>query len=276
MFIFKKSLGQHFLKSEEAVLDIVHAADIRTDDIVIEIGPGEGVMTESLISLAGKVIAFEKDHRLIPVLQEKFKKEIKSGKFELHKKDILEFDPDLCTPSVHKFKIVANIPYYITGKLLRKFLETKHQPESITLLLQKEVAERIVAKDGKENLLSLSVKAYGQPKYIKTVPAKAFRPEPKVDSAILHIKNISRLNFEMLDEKMFFKILHAGFAHKRKLFFSNLKNLPTLGVGKYKKEDLAKTFEKWGINLKSRAEDIPLEMWIKLCQSFFSLKKEIQ
>ena len=273
----KKSLGQHFLKSQSALSAIIDTGDVHTLDIVLEIGPGEGTLTERLLRLAGKVIAVEKDRRLIPLLQEKFKKEIASKQLTLTHADILKFNMSRTVLDIKKYKVIANIPYYITGQVLRMFLETKNQPEEMVLLVQKEVAERIVARNkkpfdsaqGKESLLSLSVKAFGKPKIIRTVGKGAFSPQPKVDSAILLISDISRKKFAGLDlparagEKFFFKIIRAGFAHKRKQLLSNLSDL-------YQKEILIKTFKKCGINIKARAEDIGLERWVKLCKNLLT------
>ena len=254
----KKSLGQHFLHSEQIIKNIVDTANVSANDTILEIGPGEGDMTEILSNFAGKLIAIEKDHRLIPILEEKFKAKIKSGNIILVEGDILEFDIKKLILNNKKYKIVANIPYYITGQIIRIFLESKEQPESMTLLVQKEVAERIVARDKKESLLSISVKIFGTPIYIKTVGRGAFTPHPNVDSAIIHIKDISKLKLHGLDEKFFFKIIHAGFAHKRKQLLPNLTDL-------YERKLLIKIFEECKIDQKSRSEDVSLNKWLELC-----------
>lgn len=251
----KKSLGQNFLKSKSVVETIISASDIMPEDVILEIGPGEGFMTEELLKWSDKVVAIEKDHRLIPVLQEKFKKEIENGKFDLLEKDVLDFDIKILKFYRHPYKIIANIPYYITGQIIRKFLESDYKPESMTLLVQKEVAERIIARDGKESLLSLSVKIFGKPKLIKKIPKGNFNPAPKVDSAVLLIENISSEKIDNIS--LFFDVIHAGFSHKRKQILPNLSN-------KFPKEKIIKTLEKIGIDPKSRAEDIDLETWIKL------------
>ncbi|MEK7170051.1 MAG: rRNA adenine dimethyltransferase family protein, partial [Patescibacteria group bacterium] len=231
---------------------------------VLEVGPGEGVLTELLLQKAREVIAVEKDDRLIPVLEQKFAKEIVSGRLELLHADILLLDLRLKIKDLSNYKIVANIPYYITGALIRKFLqETDCPPETMVLLLQKEVAKRIVASDKKESILSISVKAYGTPKYIDTVKAGAFSPPPNVDSAIIAIEGISkeffasrkvqppetsfRLNLKE-NEGRFFALLKKGFAHPRKLLSSNL-GVPT---GKLK---------ECGIAEKARPENLSLEDW---------------
>lgn len=251
----KKSLGQNFLNSPKIVSDIVSAGKVSEEDVVLEIGPGEGVMTELLVKVAKKVIVVEKDHRLIPFLQEKFKEELANNKLEIIEADILETDTEKIL--MGEYKVIANIPYYITGQIIRKFLETENKPISMTLLVQKEVAERIIARDKKESLLSLSVKAYGEPKLIRTVGRGAFTPAPNVDSAVINIENISSNNFLEIKQEDFFKVLHSGFAHKRKQLLPNLAN-------DYDKDKVKEVFEKINLDLKSRAEDLPLEIWIKL------------
>ncbi len=274
----KKSLGQNFLKSKTALLAMVKAGEIVKSDIVLEIGPGKGALTEKLLETGAKVIAVEKDDRLIEVLNEKFAVEKNSGQFELIHGDILEIDIEkelktrgrtlnsnsqgstsVFTPH---FKLIANIPYYITGLIFRKFLEEGPQPEKIVILVQKEIADRIVARDGKESLLSISVKVYGNPKKIMKVEKENFSPAPKVDSAILLIDNVSKNFFADINEKAFFELLKAGFAHKRKVLISNLKSLAEKS-GK----NLSKIFPTLGIPEKARAEDLTIETWQKLTKA---------
>ncbi|MEI6345654.1 MAG: 16S rRNA (adenine(1518)-N(6)/adenine(1519)-N(6))-dimethyltransferase RsmA [bacterium] len=260
----KKSLGQNFLKSKEAVRDIVSAADIQPGDNILEIGPGKGVLTEALLaklSSGGRLIAIEKDDRMIPLLREAFAGSLASGKLILIHGDILEMTLEKlaeCGLREGQYKIIANIPYYITGQLLRMFLESAYQPSKMVLMLQKEVAQRIVARDGKESILSISVKAYGTPKYIAKVPAKYFSPEPKVDSAILLIDKISKQFFldRLLTETAFFEVVKKGFSHKRKILASNLE-IPA--------EKRAETLATLGLGEKVRAEEVTLEHWGKLC-----------
>lgn len=269
MFL-KKTLGQHFLRDPRILRKIAEAAELAPSDTVLEVGPGEGALTALLLEQAGKVVAVEKDTRLIPLLQQKFAADIASGKLELIHADILNYE--LGIRNYEKgYKVVANIPYYITGAFLKKFLqETKHPPISMTLLLQKEVARRIVAQDGLESILSISVKAYGEPHYIETVKAGSFVPPPKVDSAIIAIKNISKsffsntLEVQPLEisfrlnlnrEKRFFELLKKGFAHPRKLLSSNLGVPPA-------------ALRAASIPEKSRAENLSLADW-KTLYSFF-------
>jgi 16S rRNA (adenine1518-N6/adenine1519-N6)-dimethyltransferase len=254
----KKSLGQHFLTSTRVVGDIVRASGTKKGDTVLEIGPGGGILTEALLSSGAKVVAIEKDDRLIPILEQKFKKEIALGTLELIHADILHWNMSRgILDTKYGYKVVANIPYYITGQIIRMFLESQRQPISMTLLVQKEVADRIVAKDGKESLLSLSVKAFGRPKLVRTVGRGSFSPAPNVDSAVLHISDISNHQLKNLNQKLFFQYLHAGFAHKRKLFISNLSSL-------HSKSALSSAFALCHIDPKSRAEDISLNKWLSL------------
>jgi 16S rRNA (adenine1518-N6/adenine1519-N6)-dimethyltransferase len=268
----KKSLGQNFLKSQQALRSIIEAGDIQSNDTVLEIGPGKGVLTEKLLAKAGTVIAVEKDDSLILFLQEKFKKEIEEERFVLIRGDILEFNLEFLKKNtkIRGYKIIANIPYYITGSFLQKFLETDTQPSRMVLMLQKEVAKRIVTQDettgkqtGKESILSLSIKAFGTPKYIETVQAKYFSPAPSVDSAIILIKDISKNFFydsnasQKISEEDFFKVVKAGFAHKRKVLAGNLRE-------QYKDKNIPELFKSLHIPEKARAEDLSLEQWKKL------------
>jgi len=242
----KKSLGQNFLMHARIAERIAKTAKLSPDAVVFEIGPGTGMLTRELLKLAGKVIALEADKELFEKLCADFANEIAAGKLELIHGDIRAFDIEALPKG---YALVANIPYYLTGEIFKMFLTAKNQPRSLTLLVQKEVAERI-ARAKKESILSLSVKAYGEPKYEFTVKRGAFRPAPKVDSAVLTVRNISRKNFKtQKEEELFFKLLHAGFAHKRKFVRSNL-----VEVG----------LPQGDIPEKARAEDIKLEQWLEL------------
>ncbi|MDD4989471.1 MAG: 16S rRNA (adenine(1518)-N(6)/adenine(1519)-N(6))-dimethyltransferase RsmA [Candidatus Pacebacteria bacterium] len=258
----KKSLGQNFLNSKPALEKIVASAYLSSADTVLEVGPGKGALTELLLAKAGKVIAVEKDDRLIPFLKEKFKQEISFGDFLLVHGDILEFNPASQNLSQNSYKLVANIPYYITGIFIRKFLSEVAQPSTMVLMLQKEVAERIVARDGKESILSMSVKAYGTPKIIGIVKAGSFTPSPAVDSAILAIESISKDFFKGFSEDTFFELLKAGFSSKRKQMLGNLKKIEKIPTG-----FLPELFQKVGIELNARAEDITLLQWKKLLEA---------
>jgi len=224
----KKQFGQNFLTQPKIAQDLVNAGEITKKDTILEIGPGKGMLTEKLLATGAHVIAVEKDSDLIEELKTKFHKEVKNKRLTIINADILNFETKKLITK--KYKLIANIPYYITGIIIRKFLESNHQPTKMVLMVQKEVAERIVARDKKESILSISVKVYGEPKIIKKVSAGSFFPKPNVDSAILLIDNISKDNFvkNKIDENTFFEIIKKGFKSPRKQLNSNLKNDSTV------------------------------------------------
>jgi 16S rRNA (adenine1518-N6/adenine1519-N6)-dimethyltransferase len=272
----KKSLGQNFLKSKIALVKMLEAGEVSGDDTVLEVGPGKGALTEKLVAVAKKVITVEKDDRLIEFLQDKFTVEISAGKLEIVHGDILDFDIKKISEEKTNYKIIANIPYYITGFFLRKFLEeTDNQPEKIVVMVQKEIAQRIVASPQagqKESLLSISVKAYGTPKMVMKVDRENFSPAPNVDSAILLISDISKKFFTQngqadnkITEKNFFEILHAGFAHKRKMLLGNLKEWQK--QGNIENKNLKEIFSKINLPEKIRAEDLTLNQWAELVKN---------
>jgi len=250
-----KFLGQNFLKSREITGEIIKAADLGQGDLVLEVGPGKGILTEALLKTGAKVIAVEKDARLVDFLQEKFKS---AKNLKIIHGDILKLNPRYALP-VTRYKIVANIPYYITSRFLKTFLQSDFQPFLMVLMAQKEVAERIINKKG--SLLSISVKVYGQPKIVKKVPASCFFPKPKVDSVILKIENISKNFFIDTNEIKFFSLIKQGFSSKRKtlknnLILSNTECLTECGIGE-----------------KARAEDLSLENWKCLVKELIKQKK---
>ncbi len=246
MIYAKKSLGQNFLMHARIAERVALIAGLAPDSVVFEIGPGTGMLTRELLKKVGKVIALEAARELFEKSKTDFSNEIAEGRLELIHGDIRAFDIAVLPK---KYMLVANIPYYLTGEIIRMFLESSNQPVSMTLLVQKEVADRI-ARSKKESILSLSVKAYGKPKYEFTVPRGAFIPSPKVDSAVLTIRDISRRNFSLVtEEKLFFMLVHAGFAHKRKFVRKNL---------------LEAGFSPGNILERARAEDLPLSVWLTL------------
>jgi len=257
----KKSLGQNFLRSTSALAKIVSGGNVGRTDVVLEIGPGKGALTTKLLEVAQKVVAIEKDQDLIGFLQEKFQEELLSGKLEIIEGDVLDFDESHMKKYGDSYKLIANIPYYITGEILEKFLSSEHQPTTIVFLLQKEVVDRIVAKDNKESILSMSVNIYGTPHYIQKVPAKAFNPAPKVDSAILAITDISKEKLKGITEKAFFACVKQGFAHKRKKLVNNLEK--TIPKARFYEICIAS-----GIDPETRAENLTVEQWITLAKEY--------
>lgn len=260
----KKSLGQHFLRSERALREIIEAAALSQDDVVLEIGPGEGVLTAVLLQHAGRVIAIEKDEELFAHLSERFAVEITSGKLELISGDVLKIKNEKLKVKNSGYKLVANIPYNITGAIFEQFLSSSAQPSLMVVLIQKEVAERIVVRDGKQSILSIAIAIYGTPRIVSRVPRGAFAPAPAVDSAILSIEGISRKNFRTVEEESnFFKLLRAGFAHKRKLLIRNLESVISRDI-------LLKSFELCGISPATRAETLSVSEWTLLNQTVFA------
>lgn len=252
MILAKKSLGQNFLMHQSTADRIADAALIE-GKTVLEIGPGTGMLTRALLARAEKVIAVEADHTLCEILKETFALEVGEGKLTLIHADIRNFDAGSIEG---EYALVANIPYYLTGEIIRTFLSGVYKPTSMTVLVQKEVAERI-ARSKKESLLSLSVKVYGTPKVEFKVPRGAFVPAPNVDSAVLSIRDIHSPFLSSTEEEFFFTLLHAGFGHKRKQL---LKNLEGFVPREKAKEALTKT----GLPEKVRAEDLSLTDWQSL------------
>jgi len=265
-------LGQHFLTSTAIASAVAAAGSVMEHDEVLEIGPGRGILTEALLKKGARVTAVEKDPAMIEILKREFAREIKNKTLVLHEQDIRDL---LKAKSLHlqdPYKVIANIPYYITGELIRLFLTAEKQPAVIAFLVQKEVAERIVGNSKKESILSLSVKVFGTPRYVKTVKRGSFSPAPSVDSAILSITDISRKNFTPIygcsaeelreREKIFFKVVKAGFAQKRKTLAGNLKRV----FG----ERALGAMKKLNIPEKIRAEDVPLPQWLSLAESFMT------
>ncbi len=254
MFKKKKSLGQNFLKSKSVVSHIVSASKIKKGDFILEVGPGQGFLTEDLLKSSKNVLCIEKDGRLIDVLNEKFAEQIKNNDLEIFHDDILDFDLSI----VYKdYKVIANIPYYITGQIIKKFLTAKNKPSLMTVMVQKEVSQRIVAKDNKESVLSLSVKLFGEPIYVKTVKKNLFSPAPKVDSAILLIDKIKESPFEKKEQEvLFFEIVKKAFNSKRKKVGTTLKS--------YEVE-----LKRAHIDTNKRPEDLRIEEWINLIKLIY-------
>lgn len=253
----KKSLGQNFLIDTAVVDKIIEAGEISEKDNVVEIGPGQGFLTRALVCRAGRVLAIEKDEELARFCQNSFK----APNLEILAGDVLEVDwkEILKEKDFPQFKLIANIPYYITGKILRLFLENSFQPSALVLMVQKEVAQRICAKPGKLGILSLSVQYFGEPELVEIVPREKFNPVPDVDSAILKIvvKNENRLSPE--EEKKFFKLIKVGFSSPRKTLVNNL----SAGLQKDKVE-VEKILNKIGFDGKIRAQELGVEEWRRM------------
>lgn len=280
----KKSLGQHFLQDKKALGQIVSAADLQVDDKVLEFGPGTGVLTNVLTNVitSGKLIAIEKDSNLANKLARNFQFSIfnfsakggpAAGWQSISNDPILNFEnraavvtgdvleinlPKLIEQNdFQDYKVVANIPYYITGKIIRLLFETKYVPKLIVLLVQKEVAERICAKPGKMNRLSAIVQYFGAPEIIATVGKESFNPPPEVDSAILKIVPHRNGYYERgADEESLLRLIKIGFSSPRKKLLNNLSS----GM-KISKDETKKLLEKSEIDSTVRAQDLEIEDW---------------
>ena len=248
-----KLLGQNFLLSEEALDKIVEAGELDSNDLVLEIGPGLGVLTIRLAERAGKVLAVEKDKKIYQALR-KILKRYKNIK--LINKDALFFDPTAYNLQHTTYKLIANIPYYLTGKIIQNFLTMENKPSLMVLLLQKEVALRLTARPGEMSLLSVSAQFYSDLEIISTVGKENFYPVPAVDSAIVKLKVLPKSLFGV-DEKKFFQLIKIGFSGRRKQLHNNLTS--GLGAGNYKK-----ILSETGLNPLIRAQDLSLEQWNKL------------
>jgi 16S rRNA (adenine1518-N6/adenine1519-N6)-dimethyltransferase len=248
----KKSLGQHWLHDIKILEDIASAAEVKEGDKVLEIGPGLGTLTQVLVDKGSEVTALEFDQDLIPRLNKKFSN---CDKVAITKGDIRNFD---YTTLPKDFKLVANIPYYLTSNLIRNISETANQPVIAALLIQKEVAERICAKPGKMGILSVSAQFYFDCSLDAVVGAAYFTPPPKVDSQVVVLKRRENKLFNV-DEKLFFKLVKAGFSEKRKTLKNSLSS--TLGISK---DDVDTMLSKASLLTNSRAQELSLEAWHKL------------
>lgn len=251
-----KKLGQNFLTDRTVLRKLIKAANVGKEDIVLEIGPGIGNLTQELAQKAKKIIAVEKDASMVEILQETTKN-LKN--IEIIKGDVLKIKNSRL--KIKNFKLVANIPYYLTSRLLRLFLESKKSPHLMVLIVQKEVAQRICAKPPQMNLLAVSVQFYAQPKIISFVAKKAFWPEPKVDGAIIRLK-IKKWR-PRIDKGLFFKIVKAGFSQPRKQVCNNISR-----VLKFKKYKVKSWLLKNNIQPQQRAETLTVEDWKKLTKNF--------
>jgi 16S rRNA (adenine1518-N6/adenine1519-N6)-dimethyltransferase len=256
----KKSLGQNFLYDENVLTRIVEAADIGPQDEVLEIGPGLGSLTRRLATGAKRVVAVELDDRLLPALQNEL---ADLDNVAIIHGDVL--DQDMARLFAGPYKVVANVPYYITGAILRHLLGGAHKPSIMVLTVQKEVADRLTAVPPNMSLLAVSVLYYGTVEQVKTIKAGAFWPRPDVDSAVIKVQAHPQPTVSEEQEQFFFKIVRAGFSQKRKQL---QKNLRQLGVSR-KNIDFALT--EADINGTRRAETLTLDEWVALVKAFESL-----
>ncbi len=252
----KKSLGQHWLKDAETLQTIADQAQVNANDVVLEVGPGLGTLTQVLVKRAQKVIAVEFDQVLLNQLQSVYSLLPRyDEKLELIHADILHFNLDILPLG---YKVVANIPYYITGNLLRTLCEAKNHFSQAALLIQKEVAERVVAGPGNMSMLSVSVQFYTKASLGPVVEASKFTPPPKVDSQVLILEHHGPM-FKDVDTKEFFRLVKAGFSERRKKLRSSLS-----GGLRVDKNTVEQLLEKSGISADARAQELSLDQWYSL------------
>ena len=256
----KKGLGQNFLIEGGVLKKIAAAAELTPTDTVIEVGPGLGVLTETLLEQAGKVIAIELDNHLADILKTRF---AGVAKITVINDDVLKVNPADILGKETNYMVVANLPYYITSAVIRHFLEAPVKPNTLVLMVQKEVAKQITAQPGEMSLLSVSVQLYGKPTVVGKVSAHCFYPAPNVDSAILKIAVYPRPKIETDDITGFFDIARAGFSANRKQLVNSLAN----GL-KVTKAEIIPVLEKAGIDPQRRAESLTIDEWGILYRAF--------
>jgi len=273
----RKGLGQHFLIDESVIGLVASAAELAPTDIVIEVGPGLGVLTRELARQVGYLLTVELDSRLAAILQKTL---APFSNVTIINDDILQIKPEVLLQKVPagfpglvegtlSYKVVANLPYYITSPVLRHFLEAALKPGLIVVMVQREVAEAITAEPGKMSVLSVGVQFYGKPEIAGCVPARCFYPVPEVDSAILKVRVYPEPPLAVSDEAGFFRLVRAGFAAARKQLANSLSqglNAP--------KADVLSLLEEAGITSTRRAETLTLEEWAELWRVFTQTKDE--
>lgn len=248
----KKSLGQHWLSDTDTLNKIANLANIEPTDTILEIGPGTGTLTAQLIKRADKVIAVELDENLASHLDKQFQ----TNKLEVINESILDYDLNNLPKN---YKVVANVPYYITSKIIRKLMTANNKPKIVVLLVQKEVAERLAASTGKMSVLSISAQVYAKVLLGPVVGANLFTPPPKVDSQVVILQTLVKPLID--DEKTFFRVVKAGFSSPRKKLRSSLSG--GLGISKNEAENYLRAAD---VNGDFRAEQLKIDDWSKLSQ----------
>ena len=259
-----KSLGQNFLIADDVIEGIVNSANINKNDVVIEIGPGLGTLTQKLLEKAKKVIAIELDKRMIEILQDRFSL---YDNFELINKDVLKVDIHKLIENEMHVKIVANLPYYITTPIIMKLLEDKLKVETITVMIQKEVAERLVAMPGDRlsGSITHAIHYYSEATCVLTVPSNSFIPEPAVESQVIQLKLRNNPPVQVKDEKLFFELIKVAFMQRRKTFI----NATSKFIDKKKMEEILKDLQ---IDLQIRGEKLTIEQFAKIANKILQEK----
>ncbi len=255
-----RSRGQNFLINEDVYEKILDEADLNKDDIVLEVGPGLGFLTERIARKVKKVIAVELDDKLAELLKTRLLTD-KINNVELVNEDIIQYIQKSKIKNLKSYKVVANLPYNISSIFLRTIFELKNKPSSLTLMLQKEVAERIVADRGEMSLLAVSVQLYAEGKIITKVPGSDFWPSPEVDSAVIKL-DLKKEKID-IDEKRFFQLVKFGFSAKRKMLKNNLA-----GGFRIAHKEAEEKIVKAGFDPKTRAQELSVDDWKKLLREF--------
>jgi 16S rRNA (adenine1518-N6/adenine1519-N6)-dimethyltransferase len=251
-----KSLGQHWLKDRDILADIAEDAELSTDDFVLEIGPGLGTLTSEILRRAGRVLAVEFDADLARKLPGQF-----PGKqLEVVNEDILQFD---LSRLPNGYKVVANVPYYITSKIIEKLMTAKNKPSMVVILVQKEVAERVAARQGEMSILAVSAQVYAEARLGVEVPKEYFTPPPKVDSQVVVLETREMPIVKPDDERLFFRVVKAGFSSKRKKLRSSIS--AGLALDKLATEQL---LTKAHVDPNDRAEDLSLDDWLRIMECY--------
>ncbi|EKQ56016.1 MULTISPECIES: 16S rRNA (adenine(1518)-N(6)/adenine(1519)-N(6))-dimethyltransferase RsmA [unclassified Clostridium] len=264
-FKFSKSLGQNFLVDDSVLRDIVNGADVNNEDFIIEIGPGVGTLTAQLLMKAKKVTSIELDNDLIPILKEELGE---NENFQLIHKDALKVDFNELIGDEKSVKLVANLPYYVTTPIIVKLLKEGYNFKSLTIMIQKEVAERINAEPNCKEYGSLSVlvQYYCNTSIIRRVPPTCFMPRPKVESIVIRLDRLAEPRVKTKNVDLMFELVRNGFNMRRKTLWNSAK---TLNVNK---EKLEEAFKKSGIDPKRRAETLSLEEFALLADCIFDIK----
>ena len=270
-FAFQKKFGQNFLIDSNVLESIIRGAEITKDDFVLEIGPGIGTMTQYLCEAARQVVAVENDKMLIPILEDTLSE---YDNVEVINQDVLKVDIKSLAEEKNNgkpIKVVANLPYYITTPIIMGLFESGVPIDSITIMVQKEVADRMQTGPGSKDYgaLSLAVQFYATAKVILNVSATCFMPRPNVDSAVIKLTRHKELTVNVADEKLMFKIIRASFNQRRKTLVNGLKNSPELS---FSKEQIVKAIEKIGKPETIRGEALTLEEFAELANAFTELK----
>lgn len=265
-FKFSKSLGQNFLIDDSVPRDIVAGAEVDSEDLVIEIGPGVGTLTAQLLKKAKKVVAIELDNDLIPILEQELGD---NPNFTLIHNDALKVDFNEVIGEEKSVKLVANLPYYVTTPIIVKLLKDGYNFKSLTIMIQKEVAERMAAEPGNKDYgaLSLLVQYYCDTEIVRKVPPACFIPRPKVDSIVIRLEKLDKPRVEVQNEKLFFDIIRNSFNMRRKTLWNGVKNI---GLSK---EKLEEAFDEANIDIKRRGETLSIEEFAALADAIYSRMK---